>query len=200
VCRSPWAPRCQVRACSEGRNRSRQPTSAATARPSRPACGSLGGQDLAGEAGGGDQWRPPGQGTGPGGQLQRAPAAVLDHGRAAGASEAAGDRGRRRGGRGRGGLGTPEGVLQWVQGGPAAAQQLGGLVDVGVQEPLELLGVQLPDGQPGALVDRAAELLVLVVVAIEVLVVVVGVLGLAHVLLLKLVAVSRLCCWPRRVG
>jgi hypothetical protein len=76
-------------------------------------------------------------------------------------------------------------VLQWVQGDPAAAQQLGGLADVGVQEPLELPGVQLPDGQPGALVDRAAELLVLVlvVVAVEVLVVVVGVLGLAHVLL-----------------
>jgi hypothetical protein len=58
---------------------------------------------------------------------------------------------------------------------------------VGVQEPLELLGGQGPDRQPGALVDRRAQLLqvllVLVVVAVEVLVVVVGVVVLAHVLL-----------------
>jgi hypothetical protein len=55
---------------------------------------------------------------------------------------------------------------------------------VGVQKPLELLGVQLPHRQPVALVDRAAVLVVLVVVAVEVLVVVVvGVLVLAHLLL-----------------
>jgi hypothetical protein len=74
-------------------------------------------------------------------------------------------------------------VPRWVQGGPAAAQQLGRLVVVGVQEPLELLGGQGPDRQASALVDRRAQLLqvlVVVVVAVEVLVVeVVGVL--AHV-------------------
>jgi hypothetical protein len=57
---------------------------------------------------------------------------------------------------------------------------------VGGQEPLELLGGQGPDRQAGALVDRRAQLLgvllVLVVVGVEALVVeVVGVL--AHVLL-----------------
>jgi hypothetical protein len=73
-------------------------------------------------------------------------------------------------------------VLWWVQGGPAAAQQSGGLVGVGVQEPLELLGGQGPDRQAGALVDRRAQLLLLV--AVEVLVVeVVGVGALAHLLL-----------------
>jgi hypothetical protein len=41
VRRSPWAPRRQVRACLEGRNRSRQPTSAAATRPTSPAHGSL---------------------------------------------------------------------------------------------------------------------------------------------------------------
>jgi hypothetical protein len=76
------------------------------------------------------------------------------------------------------------GLGWWVQGGPAAAQQLDGLAGVGVQEPLELLGVQLPHGQAGALVDRAAELVVLIVLAVEVLVVeVVGVVMLAHLLL-----------------
>jgi hypothetical protein len=35
-------------------------------------------------------------------------------------------------------------VPRWVQGGPAAAQQLGGLAGVGVQESLELLGGQGP--------------------------------------------------------
>jgi hypothetical protein len=59
---------------------------------------------------------------------------------------------------------------------------------VGVQEPLEFLGGQGADRQAGALVDRRAQLLgvllVLVVVAVEVLVlVVIGVLVLAHVLL-----------------
>jgi hypothetical protein len=68
-------------------------------------------------------------------------------------------------------------VPWWVQGGPAAAQQPGGLAGVGVQEPLELLGVKFPHGQPVALVDGAAE------VAVQVLVVVVGVVVLAHVLL-----------------
>jgi hypothetical protein len=55
---------------------------------------------------------------------------------------------------------------------------------VGVQEALELLGGQGPDRQAGALVDRRAQLLqvLLVVVAVEVLVVeVVGVVVLAHV-------------------
>jgi hypothetical protein len=72
----------------------------------------------------------------------------------------------------------------WVEGGPAAAQELGVLAGVSVQEPAELLGVQLPDGQPGALVDRAARFVVLIVVAVEVLVVeVVGAVMLAHLLL-----------------
>jgi hypothetical protein len=48
---------------------------------------------------------------------------------------------------------------------------------VGVQEPLELLGAQFPHRQPVALVDGAAE------IAVQVLVVVVGVVVLAHVLL-----------------
>jgi hypothetical protein len=62
---------------------------------------------------------------------------------------------------------------------------------VGVQEPLELLSVKLPHGQAAAPVDGAAELVVLVVVAVEVVVqvlavevlvlVVVGVVVLAHV-------------------
>jgi hypothetical protein len=47
-----------------------------------------------------------------------------------------------------GGSGDPRGVPPWVQGGPAAAQQLGGLADVGVQEPLELLGAQLRTVNP----------------------------------------------------
>jgi hypothetical protein len=56
---------------------------------------------------------------------------------------------------------------------------------VGVQEPLELLGGQGADRQAAALVDRRAQLLgvLLVLVAVEVLVVVVGVVVLAHVLL-----------------
>jgi hypothetical protein len=54
---------------------------------------------------------------------------------------------------------------------------------VGVQEPLELLGVQFPHRQPTTLVDRAAELAVLVV-AVEALVMeAVGVWVLAHLLL-----------------
>jgi hypothetical protein len=71
------------------------------------------------------------------------------------------------------------------RGWPAAAQQFGRLVVVGVQEPLELLGGQRPHRQAAALVDRRAQLLqviVVPVVGVEVLVVeVVGVL--AHVLL-----------------
>jgi hypothetical protein len=87
------------------------------------------------------------------------------------------------------------GVPRWVQRGPAAAKEPGRLAGVGVQEPLELLCRQLPHRQPVAVVDRPAE------VVVQVLVVeVVGVVVLAHGLLLKLVAVSRLCCWPRRVG
>jgi hypothetical protein len=65
----------------------------------------------------------------------------------------------------------------WVEGDPAAPQPPGGLAGVGVQEPLELFGVKLVDGQPVALVDGAAE------VAVLVLVVVVGVVVPAHVLL-----------------
>jgi hypothetical protein len=60
------------------------------------------------------------------------------------------------------------------------------LAVVGAQEPLELLGGQGADRQAGALVNRRAELLqvLLVVVAVEVLVVeVVGVVVLAHLLL-----------------
>jgi hypothetical protein len=54
---------------------------------------------------------------------------------------------------------------------------------VGIQEPLELLGGQLPHRQPTTLVERAAELVVLVV-AVEALVVeAVGVWVLAHLLL-----------------
>jgi hypothetical protein len=76
---------------------------------------------------------------------------------------------------------------RWVEGGPAAAQQLGRLAVVGAQEPLELLGGQGPDRQPAALVDRRAQplqllqvLVIAAVVVVEVLVVeVVGVL--AHV-------------------
>ena len=60
-------------------------------------------------------------------------------------------------------------------GSPAAAQQPGGLVAVGVQEPLELLGGQGPDRQAGALVDRRAQLLQVLLV--------VGVVVLAQVLL-----------------
>jgi hypothetical protein len=51
------------------------------------------------------------------------------------------------------------GVRRWVEGGPAAAQQPGGLVVVGVKEPLELLGGQRPDRQAAALVERRAQLL-----------------------------------------
>jgi hypothetical protein len=86
------------------------------------------------------------------------------------------------------GSGDPKRISWWVQGGPAAAQQLGRLIGVGVQEPLELLGGQRPHRQAAALVDRRAQLLqtlvlvVSVVVAVEVLVVeVVGAWVLAHV-------------------
>jgi hypothetical protein len=65
-------------------------------------------------------------------------------------------------------------MFRWVQGGPAAAQPLGGLVLVGVQEPLELLGGQGADRQAAALVDRRAQLLYVVFVGI-------GVGVLAHV-------------------
>jgi hypothetical protein len=106
----------------------------------------LGGEDLSGEAGGGDQRRPPGQAAGPDSQLLGAVPPVGGQGRAAGAAEAAGDLGGPDGQRcGRWGPGTPEGVPRWVQRGPAAAKQPGGLVVVGVQEPLDLLGVQGTD-------------------------------------------------------
>jgi hypothetical protein len=71
-------------------------------------------------------------------------------------------------------------VLRVVEGGPAGAQQLDGLVGVGVQEPLELLGGQGADRQAGALVDRRAQLLQILLVLVRVGVRV-GVL--AHVLL-----------------
>jgi hypothetical protein len=70
-------------------------------------------------------------------------------------------------------------VRWWVQGGPAAAQQLGGLALMGVQEVLELLGGQGPNRQAGALVDQRAQVLQV----LRVLFVWVGVLVLAHVLL-----------------
>jgi hypothetical protein len=61
------------------------------------------------------------------------------------------------------------GAPRWIEGGPAATQPLGGLTGVSVQEPLELLGVKSPHGQPVALVDRCAQLLrVLVLVAVAV--------------------------------
>jgi hypothetical protein len=70
-------------------------------------------------------------------------------------------------------------VPWWVEGGPAAAEQLGGLAVVGVQKPLELLTGQGADRQAGALVDRRAKLLqVLLLVLVRV-----GVWVLAHVLL-----------------
>jgi hypothetical protein len=72
-------------------------------------------------------------------------------------------------------------VPWWVEGGPAAAEEPGGLAGVGVQEPLELLGGQGPDRQAGALVERRAQLLQVLLVLV---VVRVGVLVLAHVGLL----------------
>jgi hypothetical protein len=75
------------------------------------------------------------------------------------------------------GSGDPEGVHWWLKVGPAAAQQLGGLVVVGVQEPLELLGGQGPNRQASALVDRRAELLQILVI------VWLGIGVLVHVLL-----------------
>jgi hypothetical protein len=77
-------------------------------------------------------------------------------------------------------------VGRWVQGGAPAAQQLGWLAVVGVQEPLELLAGQGPDRQAGALVDRRAQLfgVLLVPEVVRVRVLVVEVVGvLAHVLL-----------------
>jgi hypothetical protein len=137
-------------------------------------------------------------------KLDRAPPPVLRQGGAVGATEAASDRlGRHHWQRrGRRGLGNHEGISRWIKGGPAAAQELGGLAGVGVQEPLELLGVQCPHGQPGALVDGAAVLVVLVLVAVDVLVVrVVGVLVLAHLLLPSASALRRrsllLAGWSR---
>jgi hypothetical protein len=75
-----------------------------------------------------------------------------------------------------GGPGAPEGVPRWVEGGPAAAQQFGGLAVVGAQEPLELLGGQGADRQAGALVDGRAQLLQVLLVLVGV-----GSLVLAHV-------------------
>jgi hypothetical protein len=63
-----------------------------------------------------------------------------------------------------------------IQGGPAAAKQLGGLAVMGIQEPLELLDGQGPDRQAAALIDGRAQLL-------QILLVGVGVGVLAHVLL-----------------
>jgi hypothetical protein len=92
---------------------------------------------------------------------------------------AADDRaGRHRRGPGRRRPGNPDGVPWWVQGGPAAAQELGGLVGVDLHEPLELLGIQFPDSQPVALVDRPATLIIQVLAGE-----VVGIGVLAHVLL-----------------
>jgi hypothetical protein len=79
------------------------------------------------------------------------------------------------------GPGIPEPVVGWIEGGPAAAQPLGGLALVSVEELLELLGGQRANRQAAALIDRRAQLLqvlVLVLVAVRV-----GVGVLAHVLL-----------------
>ena len=165
--RSPWAPRRQVRACSEGRNRSRQPTSAATARPTSPARGRpawaarTSPARPAAATSGARQARLRVQAASSSARRRRYSARAERPGRPR--LPVTGSAGRRRG-RGRRGPGNPEGVPRWVQGGPAAAQQLGGLAGVGVQEPLELLGVQLPHRQPVALVDGSAELVVLVLV------------------------------------
>jgi hypothetical protein len=72
------------------------------------------------------------------------------------------------------GPGTPEGAPQWVEGSPAAAQPLGGLVGVGVQEPLELLGGQGSHRQATALIHRRTQRL-------QILLARVGVGVLAHV-------------------
>ena len=147
-----------------------------------PRQADLGGEHVGSDASGGDQWRPPGQAAGPGGQLLGAAPPVGGQSGAAGAAEAAGGwPGRHHWLRlGRRGPGTPEGLGWWVQGGPAAAQQLGGLALLGVQESLELLGGQGPDRQAAALVDRRAQLLQVLLVLV---VVRVGVGVLAHVLL-----------------
>jgi hypothetical protein len=145
----------------------------------------LGGEHVDGEAGGGDQRRSPGQAAGPDGQFLGAAPPVGGQGGAAGAAKPAGDLGRHRWRRrGRRGRGTPAAVLRWVEGGPAAAQQLGGLIGVDVQEPLELLGGQGADRQAGALVDRRAQFLQSLQVLLVLLVRVrLGVGVLAHVLL-----------------
>jgi hypothetical protein len=57
------------------------------------------------------------------------------------------------------GSGIPEPVVGWIEGGPAAAQPLGGLVLVGVEELLELLGGQRANRQAAAFIDRRAHLL-----------------------------------------
>jgi hypothetical protein len=71
-------------------------------------------------------------------------------------------------------------VARSIQGGPAAAQQLGGLVGVGVEEVLELFGGEGADGQAVALVEGRAQLLQVVLVLVGVGV---GVGVLAHGLL-----------------
>jgi hypothetical protein len=76
------------------------------------------------------------------------------------------------------GPGNPKGAPRWVQGTPAAAHALGGLVGVDVQEPLELLGGQGPHRQATALIDRRTQHLRVLLARIRVRV---GVL--AHVLL-----------------
>jgi hypothetical protein len=134
----------------------------------------LGGEHVGGEAGGGDQRRPPDQAAGPAGQLGGATTPVGGQGGAARAAQAAGDRlgrNRRLGSAGltlspQRGPGDPEGVPRSVEKGPAAAQQLGGLAGVGVQEPLELLGGQSTNRQAAAPVDRRAERLRVVLILV----------------------------------
>jgi len=72
--------------------------------------------------------------------------------------------------------GGVEGTVRGCPGGSRAAQPLGGLASVDVEELLELLGGQGTDGQAVALVEGRAELL-------QVVLVLVGVGVLAHGLL-----------------
>jgi hypothetical protein len=127
---------------------------------------------------------PPGQAAGPAGQLLAAAAPILCQGRAARTAQAARDWLGQYGRRGSGGLipsrrwgpGNPEGAPRWIEGTPAAAQPLGGLAGVSVQEPLELLGAQGPHRQATALIHRRPQRL-------QILLARVGVGVLAHVLL-----------------
>jgi hypothetical protein len=126
-----------------------------------------GGEQDAGEAGSGNQRRPPGQGASPNSQLGGAAAPILGAGGAAGVAQTASGLlgwehrlglgwcrlGSRRG------SGRLERVAQSIQGGPAAAQRVGELVGLGVQEPLELFSGQGANRKAAALVDRRAQLL-----------------------------------------